>query len=143
MTVKTEKRKKVLNIVRGICVSDGHILMTYNKEKNFFFLPGGKVEFGENIYAALRRELIEESGVESNEQQFICMSDDLWEDNEFRYHEFNYYIRFKMNEGASKSVLSKEDHIDFQWVAIEDISKKNILPHSCIKVLKTLTDNHV
>ena len=48
--------------VGGIAIHDGRVLVEQAVRKGFCFLPGGRVEFGENAIAALQREIREELG---------------------------------------------------------------------------------
>ena len=50
-------------IVRAIIEHRGKYLLVKLLGENFWCLPGGKVEAGEDIQAALKREIIEELGV--------------------------------------------------------------------------------
>jgi 8-oxo-dGTP diphosphatase len=43
-------------------VTDGRLLVVRSQHKQAFYLPGGKIEPGESLEAALRREVSEELG---------------------------------------------------------------------------------
>ena len=43
-------------IVRGVCLSRGHLLVCRNVSRGNVYLPGGHVEWGESSPSALRRE---------------------------------------------------------------------------------------
>lgn len=53
--------------VKGICVRDGKILMVYDNtnpaDPDPWELPGGGLDFGEDILTALKREVQEEMGL--------------------------------------------------------------------------------
>jgi nucleoside triphosphatase len=48
----------------GILVNDGKILLVKTRSTGKYFFPGGAVELGERIEEALKREVIEETGLE-------------------------------------------------------------------------------
>ena len=52
-----------MNVV-GLITRDGEFLMVYNPTRDGWELPGGRVEEGEGPEEALRRECMEEAGVE-------------------------------------------------------------------------------
>lgn len=49
---------------------DGKILLVRNKEGEFWYLPGGKVERGESTEGCLRREVGEELGMQLEEVRY-------------------------------------------------------------------------
>jgi len=53
--------------VKGLCVKDGKVLLTYDQSNTMhgdpWELPGGGLDFGENIIDALKREIHEEMGL--------------------------------------------------------------------------------
>ena len=50
--------------VRAIILEDDKIYLSYSKRNNFYKLPGGGVNKGEAIIEALKRETLEEVGIE-------------------------------------------------------------------------------
>jgi 8-oxo-dGTP diphosphatase len=58
---------KVRLRVCGICEEDGRLLLVNHslvKEQDFWAPPGGGVEFGESLQESLKREFLEETGLE-------------------------------------------------------------------------------
>ncbi len=49
----------------GILLHDGKILFQKDLKYDFWFLPGGRVEFSESAEQALKRELFEEYCIDS------------------------------------------------------------------------------
>ena len=64
---------KVRIRVCGLCWKGESVLMVKHKfgEKDFWAPPGGGVEFGESIHSALKREFLEETGLQVNVQKFL------------------------------------------------------------------------
>ncbi len=58
------ENKKFSIRVRGIIVDQGKLfLVKHSESSNFYALPGGHLEWGEDIKGALEREILEELGV--------------------------------------------------------------------------------
>ena len=63
-------------------IDDGYILVAKLKNGNNTFLPGGHLEFNENLKQALERELFEEIGIKGNINEYIGCLEAKWiEDN--------------------------------------------------------------
>ena len=59
------------NIARGVCISDGHVLLCRPKGGAYSYLPGGHIEFGEKGAEALVREVKEELGLDSKAGEML------------------------------------------------------------------------
>ena len=57
-----ETYTKTRKACRGIVISNGMILLTYEVNTDQWFIPGGGLESGESLEACCVRELAEETG---------------------------------------------------------------------------------
>lgn len=61
--------KRVIEVVAGLVLKDGRIIMAKRKKgdplEGLWEFPGGKVEDGEDLFQALKRELKEELNIEA------------------------------------------------------------------------------
>lgn len=55
--------KNIIIKVRGIIIHDNKLLIVKHKQSKFMALPGGHLEYGEDVITCLKRELVEELGV--------------------------------------------------------------------------------
>ena len=65
--------------VGGIALHDGRLLVEQNLRHGFSFVPGGRVEYGENAVLALSRELQEEFGGDVQIGRLVIVADNLFE----------------------------------------------------------------
>ena len=71
-------KKSIEILARAVIVRRGRILLCRRKAADYLFLPGGHVEFDEDIATALKRELKEEIDADVASARFIG----VWE-NQF------------------------------------------------------------
>ena len=80
--------------------------------KGFYSLPGGRVEFGESLYQALRREVDEETGLRIDIVGLAGWREVLPTTGGGHYVIMSFAARWRANE----PVLNDE-HDDFKWLA--------------------------
>lgn len=114
--------------VRAVIEKNGKILFCKNKDKtkDYYFLPGGHVEFGETARNALIRELNEELIISIKEVSLIGGMEDIFtkKDGE-KHHDINLF--FSVLFGNVKD-RSKEDEIDFFFLTKKEMLKEKVFP---------------
>jgi 8-oxo-dGTP diphosphatase len=93
--------------VCGLCADTDHLLMINHsgvKSSDFWAPPGGGLQFGETVEACLKRELLEETGLEIEVQdfQFIC------EFIQPPLHAIEIFFRVKIKQGILKTGIDPE-----------------------------------
>jgi len=129
-------------IVRGIIVHKDHILLTTVTEINvefnqgLYFLPGGHVEHNEPAHDAIKREILEEMGLQVDNLLFKGVLECSWDRKGQPYHEVNFVFDLEIPNLSLSSPPRSLDHgfQKFVWVPLSKISDITILPSS----LKTL-----
>ena len=132
------------NIARGVCIVDGHVLLCRPKKGGYTYLPGGHIEFGEKGAEALRREVLEELGVESSVGDLLGVVETSFVQHGKPHAEISLVYRLELdNEGRRKKeegrsedgisgglpeLRSCEDWIDFTWWPVDRIDEANLLP---------------
>lgn len=121
----------VETIARGICVSGGKILLCRGKKAGNAYLPGGHVEFGETAREALRREMLEETGLDFEIGRFRGALENSFLQDGRRHCEVN--LVFEMtpageDAGKHAKILSRESWIGFEWADLEDLDSCGLLP---------------
>lgn len=117
-------------IARGICILHGSLLVCRAKGGTTSYLPGGHVEFGETGRDALRREMIEETGLESNPGEFRGVVESRFVQHGKPHAEINlvYSLDIPSLGGIASEVAAKEPWIEFAWVPIERLDEAALLP---------------
>lgn len=125
------------NIVRGVLLQSQHLLVCKNKKKDYFYLPGGHIEFGESMTAALQREWQEELGATCEVQEFLAFFEDRFTDaDHIKHHEYTFLYRVSCSAiSQDQTPPSVELHIEFCWLPIADLPQSRLLPQSTQKYL--------
>ena len=114
--------------VRAVIEKDSKILFCKNRDKtkDYYFLPGGHVEFGETARNALIRELNEELTISIKDILLIGGMEDIFikEDGE-KHHDINLFFSVLFDNVRDKS---KEDEIDFFFLTKEEMLEKRAFP---------------
>lgn len=107
-------------ISRALIIKDEKILLCKAvKDTPHYYLPGGHVEFGESAESALKREFVEETGVAISNLAFVGVFENQW-GKVPPHHEYNLIFTATLD---SQAVVSKEEHIEFEWIEIERLDK--------------------
>ena len=131
--------ENIVKIARGIIVNDEKILLCHNLTGGHYFLPGGHVEVGETPEETLKREMVEETGLEVTKIKFLLDFPNIFLKNGANIKEVATIFLAKI---ASKEVVSKEDWIAFEWVPVESLTVINFKPtESGPDILKSIEDN--
>lgn len=133
-------KKEIEVLARGVIIKEDKMLLCKNKEKSYYYLPGGHIKFNERAEEALSRELKEELSLETEKFSFIGAVEHFYNKKGKDYHEINLVFNVKAKEIREES---REDHISFEPLSKEEIEEKEVLPKILKeKVLKWLEDKN-
>lgn len=85
-----------------------------------FELPGGHVDFGEDIVEGLRREVMEEMGMSISVGDPFAVFTYTNEVKGSHSIEVVYFSRFK--DSLDKIKLNSEDHSEYKWIAEDEVN---------------------
>jgi ADP-ribose pyrophosphatase YjhB (NUDIX family) len=107
--------------VSAVIFRDGKVLLvrrTRSPATGFYSLPGGRVEFGESLHAALHREVREETGLEIR-----IMALAGWREVLPGAGGGGHYVimSFAARWAGNEPVLN-EEHDDFKWLEPEELT---------------------
>ena len=118
-------KKEVEILVRAVIQDKEKILVCEKVGKNYYFFPGGHLNFGESTKKALIRELKEELGLSIKECSFIGGSEHRFIEDGKKHHEINLVFNVSAEKVKDKSL---EDHIDFVFLNNKEFKKEKVLP---------------
>ncbi len=114
-------------IVRALIIRERRILVCQTHGRDYFFLPGGHVEFSETLRAALRRELYEEMGAILKGSELIGGIENIFTQDNQTKHEMSFVF---LAEIDLKEIVSREEHITFYWMTMDQFINGNIVPEA-------------
>ena len=119
--------------VGAIAVHNERLLVEHDAEHRLCFVPGGRVEYGENAMQALAREVREELGEEATIGRLALVTDNLFELDERRYQEIALYFLIEFAPGST--LLDRDGPFEgnepgtvFQWIPLDAVEQANLFP---------------
>jgi nucleoside triphosphatase len=108
---------------------EGQILLVRShKWRNQYVIPGGHIELGETIIAALKRETKEETDLDIYDIEFIGFQEFIFDDVFWKKRHFIFFDYACKTESTQVKLNSEsEEHL---WVAIEDIVNLPVEPYT-------------
>ncbi|MCP6719861.1 MAG: NUDIX hydrolase [Patescibacteria group bacterium] len=127
--------------VRAIIEYEGKFLLVRNNASaDFWCLPGGGMEPGENILSALERELIEETHVKPEISNLIYIHQ-IREKNGYSNPGLYFHIKNSkdyLNHNVAASTHGGHELAEIDWV---DVTKVTVLPRFLASELPDIARN--
>jgi len=120
------------------------ILLFKVEGRQFYLLPGGKVERFDESQKSLIREMKEEIGEEFSkiDFNFLALSEEFLKTEDSKFHQINIiYKGIYTNKIITKFKGLEGDWINFEWVDLKDLDNINIHPEEIKNVIKNHSDN--
>ena len=123
-------------IARGVAIlgrgDAARVLLCQNKKRGYYYLPGGHVDPGEPAAAALRREILEEMGIDSRIGPPLCLHECAFHDGRADHHEINlvFHVEHLGRPGTPwpDPPPCAEPHIAFVYLPLADVPAADIRP---------------
>jgi len=110
-------------------------LMTSPKWKGKYSLPGGHIEFGENIEDTVRREVKEETNLDVFNIQFLEIQEFIF-GKEFYKEKHFIFIEYVCKAKNTDVVLDGREGIEYVWVTIDEALALPLNPYTKNTILK-------
>lgn len=95
------------------------LLCKSHKWNNKYVIPGGHIELGEKMEEALKREILEETGLEIYDIKLISLKESVYSDT---FHEDKHFIFIDYQcKTDSSDVTLNDEAEEYKWVNLADI----------------------
>ena len=131
------EQKKSIRVVAAVLIQGGRLFATqrgYGEWKDWWELPGGKVEPGEQPEAALQREIREELATEIEVGKLLTTVEHDYP----QFHLTMHCYACTVTQGQ----LSLLEHEDARWLAADELDSVKWLPAdtAVISLIKEIID---
>lgn len=133
--------------IAGLGFRDGHVLVHRAVHEDFWTFPGGRAEIGETSVETLKREMIEELGVEVRVGRMLWSVENFFRYEERDYHEIGFYYEmeipahfpFHPSDVVHRLRDGKND-LEFKWVEASTaaLTSLDIPPYFIAEQIETL-----
>ncbi|HEX2299736.1 MAG TPA: NUDIX domain-containing protein [Pseudonocardiaceae bacterium] len=127
-------------ITRAVIIRAGQLLVARDLAASWYFLPGGHVESGEPVEAALLRELGEELGCGATVVGFVGAVEYGYVSGGCARRELNLVFEVDLDAAAPKS---QEDHLEFCWVPMAGLAQTALRPEPLRTGVQQWAENRV
>lgn len=120
--------------VAALIIKDDCLLIHRLKNSDFYLLPGGRVDMGEDTETSLLRELKEELKVSASIDSLLWVSENFFTHNNERFHEIGYYylvncsIENSILEQDSFQVQDEGNTFEFKWIPLNELKNTEFYP---------------
>ncbi|NLS15229.1 NUDIX hydrolase [Rhizobium sp. P40RR-XXII] len=140
--------------VAGLGFRDGHVLVHRAVHEHFWTFPGGRAEIGETSEETLRREMMEEIGVDVTVRRLLWSVENFFHYEQLDWHELGlYYLMdipaefpFDPQEIVHR-IQDGDNDLEFKWVRAtrEALAALDIPPYFIADEIEALplTPRHV
>ena len=104
-------------------------LMQSPKWHNKWVIPGGKIELGETMEHALKREIKEETNLDIYDIQFLNVLENIFDPVFIKKKHF-IHINFTAKVKEPNIVQLNEEATAYKWVTLEESQKMDVEPYT-------------
>lgn len=135
LTFKTDEGRFNYRVC-AVIIHDGKVLAMKDSHADYYYLPGGRVQFNETAEEALLRELKEELNIDASIIRPLYFNQSFFNEDALKidYHEICIYY---LVDVSKTNVLSRGDSFDgdetvkkqkFEWLSFEKVKQEYIYP---------------
>ncbi len=131
----------IRNAARAVIIHEGRLLTVKMCDRSgvFYILPGGGQVGGETLPVTLRRECMEEIGVDVTVHELLYVREYIGKNHDFRHRHANFHqlesvFRCTVADPTKVCVGCGQDHrqVDVAWIPLADLPSTRFYPKSII-----------
>lgn len=114
--------------VGGVCIHQNKILLVkigYGPSKDKWILPGGLVEFGEQLSEAVEREVLEETGVQTKTRGILSVRHMINQTNA-RGKKSDLYVTIRLQYIEGQPTPSNHEISDAKFVSLKQLENRPV-----------------
>jgi ADP-ribose pyrophosphatase YjhB (NUDIX family) len=133
MTFSPGAEGKLFNlVVRGLAFSEGHLLVS-RWQGGYCFPVGGRLDHGEGLEDAIRREFREETGAAAEVRKLVYFNENFFLDERgMSVHELGWYFWMSAASPVTRPGVSlphpDSPRLALELVALAELEAENLLP---------------
>ena len=131
--------------VAGIIIENNKILLIEHLKKNkkYWLVPGGGVDWGESTAEALIREYKEETNLDITVEKFLFLSETIAPDK--KKHVINLYFQIKIIKNSIYNMkLGDERNLtDLKFITKEEIENIKLYPNIKTQLIQLLNEEKI
>src|SRR5690554_2747265 len=119
--------------VAGITIHNNRVLFQRSMDRDYWFIPGGRVEFHETAEESLKREMIEEFDVEIFNCKLLWIVENFFELDNKKFHEIALFYLMNLSENnllvhQKEEFTGTENEFVNKWIQLDRIDEYIIFP---------------
>jgi ADP-ribose pyrophosphatase YjhB (NUDIX family) len=132
---------------KAIIIQESKILVIKKEDEigPFYILPGGGQEHGENLHENLKRECMEEIGVEVEIDDLIFVRDYVGGNHGFdwdrEFHQLDLMFLCRIKEGQPEpaaGIIPDDGQIGVEWLPVKNLTDYRLYPMSMVPSIMVL-----
>lgn len=152
--IKEKPRKLFQMRIAGLAFRDGHVLVHRATHETFWTFPGGRAEIGETSAETLKREMVEEIGVEVTVGRLLWIVENFFRYEKRKWHELGFYYLMEIPEqfpfhpsDIVHRIRDGKNDLEFKWVeaTAQALTALDIPPYFIADAIENLpeTPHHI